>query len=658
MLKRSYTIVVTVLLTLLWSASLFAQDFQTKLLLDGYGITINNNNGNVTSEIPASALDVETVFEANFDYKQVDPSWVYPTDGPDAMLYDNGPAFNVPGGGSGGADLSLLESTTLGMNTLGAGHQFTLGYRMADEFTVPAGETWTIDSLIFYAYQTNSGMASTITGVYCQIWDGDPSAGGTIVWGDLTTNRLANTYWSNIYRASETSPTSTARPIMRNVAATSALVLTEGTYWIDWSTDGSASSGPWAPPIAILGQATTGNALQYTTAWAPFLDSGTSTPQGLPFEIWGSGGGGGPTAFWEDDFNDSTASAGKWLAAAWGDICDWGWYTSATWVSGLTPAFPPTSTGGFAGVSSDACGTTQAVNAYLTGNVSLDLSLWTQVTVHFEGDMQVFSAPVPADTGAFDMSTDGGTTWTRVIEYSDNADRPAIDTTFDVSSIAAMQSDVRFRFYYYGDYSWHFAVDNFAIYVDGFIPVELSSFTASVNDRDVTLNWATATETNNQGFEVERNIGSGFEKIGYLPGFGTTTEPRSYTFTDAGLSSGSYIYRLKQIDLDGSFAYSEEIQVEVSTPDVYALDQNYPNPFNPSTKITFSLAVDSKVSLRIFDALGQEVTTLVNEDLTAGAYDYDFNAANINSGVYFYKIEAVGVNGVQFVDVKKMMFLK
>ena len=110
--------------------------------------------------------------------------------------------------------------------------------------------------------------------------------------------------------------------------------------------------------------------------------------------------------------------------------------------------------------------------------------------------------------------------------------------------------------------------------------------------------------------------------------------------------------------MDGSFAYSEEIQVEVSTPDVYTLDQNYPNPFNPSTKITFSLAVDSKVSLRIFDALGQEVTTLVNEDLTAGAYDYDFNAANINSGVYFYKIEAVGINGVQFVDVKKMMFLK
>ncbi len=89
-----------------------------------------------------------------------------------------------------------------------------------------------------------------------------------------------------------------------------------------------------------------------------------------------------------------------------------------------------------------------------------------------------------------------------------------------------------------------------------------------------------------------------------------------------------------------------------------ALSQNYPNPFNPSTKITFSLAADSKVSLKIFDVLGQEVASLINQDLTAGVHNYDFNATGINSGVYFYRIEATGVNGTKFVDVKKMILTK
>ncbi|MBT8379879.1 MAG: T9SS type A sorting domain-containing protein [Ignavibacteria bacterium] len=661
MLKRSYMVILTILLTLSWSFSLQAQDFETKLLLDGYTLGNNNNGNNVTSDLPEDAQDIEASNEGQFQY-QVDPNWVYTSDGPDALLYDNGPALNVPGGGPvAGSDLSLLENTTLGMSTLGFGHQLTAtaNNRIADQFTIPSGETWTIDSLAFYAYQTNGGIPSTITAVNVRIWDGDPSAGGTVVWGDTATNVLANTYFSNIYRHSESSP-GTTRAMMRNVCAVGTM-LSEGTYWVDWQAAGSASSGPWAPPIVILGTTTTGDGLQYlgsSQTWQAAIDNGSAAPQGFPFEVWGTSGGGGPVAIWEDDFNDSTVSAGNWNAAAWGDVCDWGWYTTSTWVSGLAPVFPPTSMGGFAGVSSDACGTAQVVNAYLTGNVALDLSDWSIVTVHFEGDMQVFSAPVPADTGAFDMSTDGGATWTRIIDYSANLDLPAIDTTFDVSSTAALQSDVRFRFCYYGDFSWHFAIDNFAIFVDGFIPVELSSFTASVSERDVTLNWTTSTETNNQGFEVERNSGNGFENIGYLPGFGTTTEPRSYTFTDVGLSAGSYTYRLKQIDFDGSFSYSDEVQTEILTPDVYALDQNYPNPFNPSTKITFSLAVDSKVSLKIFDVLGQEVLTLVNEDLSAGSYNYDFNATNINSGIYFYKIEAEGINGSKFVDVKKMTFLK
>jgi hypothetical protein len=191
------------------------------------------------------------------------------------------------------------------------------------------------------------------------------------------------------------------------------------------------------------------------------------------------------------------------------------------------------------------------------------------------------------------------------------------------------------------------------------VPVELTSFTASATGNDVKLLWQTATELNNSGFSVERkSAGSDYMEVGFVPGFGTTSEPKSYVFNDQNLRSGVYTYRLKQVDFDGTFTYSNEVEVEVIAPAEFSLDQNYPNPFNPSTKITFSLATDSRVSLKVFDVIGQEVASLINQDLTAGVHNIDFNAAGINSGVYFYRIEASGVNGAKFVDVKKMILVK
>ena len=202
-----------------------------------------------------------------------------------ALLYDNGPLITHPGGGSGGADASAVQ-TDLGMNTYGFGHQWQLGYSVADDFSVGAGG-WTIDSILFYAYQTNSGNNSTITGVYVQIWDGPPDGGGAVVWGDLVTNRMAGTGWSGIYRVLDTDLMGTARPIMEN-DATVGTFLPEGDYWIEWASDGTLSSGPWAPPISILGQTSTGNAKQNLAgAWQELLDTGTSAPQGLPFLIHG-----------------------------------------------------------------------------------------------------------------------------------------------------------------------------------------------------------------------------------------------------------------------------------------------------------------------------------------------------------------------------------
>jgi hypothetical protein len=186
------------------------------------------------------------------------------------------------------------------------------------------------------------------------------------------------------------------------------------------------------------------------------------------------------------------------------------------------------------------------------------------------------------------------------------------------------------------------------------IPVELTAFTATSKDGNVTLNWSTATETNNRGFEIERKISNGeYQKIGFTAGSGTTTEKRSYSFMDNQPGSGNFIYRIKQIDFNGNAAYSKEVEVNVTSPLKYALEQNYPNPFNPDTKIKYSIPDEGLVKIKVYNLLGQEVTTLVNNVQKAGRYEVVFNATNFASGVYYYRIEAP-----KFYSVKKMIVLK
>ena len=191
------------------------------------------------------------------------------------------------------------------------------------------------------------------------------------------------------------------------------------------------------------------------------------------------------------------------------------------------------------------------------------------------------------------------------------------------------------------------------------VPVELTSFTAAVENNNVILSWSTATEVNNAGFEIQKIEGNNeFVTIGYIPGHGTTSEPQNYKFTDADLASGTYTYRLKQVDYNGTFSYSEEVKADVTAPVQFTLAQNYPNPFNPSTKINFSLAVDSKVSLKIFNVLGQEVATVINTNLTSGSHQINFDGSSLNSGVYMYRIEAIGNDGSNFISTKKMILTK
>jgi len=192
-----------------------------------------------------------------------------------------------------------------------------------------------------------------------------------------------------------------------------------------------------------------------------------------------------------------------------------------------------------------------------------------------------------------------------------------------------------------------------------FVPVELSSFTAEVSQNEIILNWTTATELNNHGFEIDRSFDNEtFEKIGFVPGFGTTTESKSYSFRIAEFASGIQYYRLKQIDFDGTHEYSEVIEVEALTPGQFTLLQNYPNPFNPSTSIKFSIPVDSNVKLKLYNLLGQEVAELLNSEISAGVHQIDFNASSLSSGTYFYVLEANGNNGSNFTATKKMILLK
>lgn len=188
----------------------------------------------------------------------------------------------------------------------------------------------------------------------------------------------------------------------------------------------------------------------------------------------------------------------------------------------------------------------------------------------------------------------------------------------------------------------------------GIIPVELISLNASASKSSVTLSWSTATETNNRGFEVERSINGNFEVIGFVAGRGTTTEKQSYSFIDNNPAAGIIRYRLKQIDFDGTYSYSSVIEVDFKTPTTFDLAQNYPNPFNPTTTIRYSIANAVNVSLVIYNTLGEEVMTLVNNQFTEpGVYNVVFDASNLASGTYIYRLTAG-----DFVMTKKMVLTK
>ncbi len=293
----------------------------------------------------------------------------------------------------------------------------------------------------------------------------------------------------------------------------------------------------------------------------------------------------------------------------------------------------------------------------------------------------IASAAVWTGEGAIASTTDGGLSWSTLpffdnalytlnfpanqtdIGYAAGASGLIIKTTDGGSSWNVQTSGTSSMLYgitFADDQTGYAVGENGTILKTvsgGVIPVEFTSFTANVDERSVRLTWQTSTETNNSGFFVQRKVGGIWENLNFVQGYGTTSDSHSYDYID-NLSDlnyrGKIYYRLKQVDYDGSANYSStESVIFEPKPNDFALDQNYPNPFNPSTSIKYSLPEGARVKLTIYDLLGNEVETLVDEFKPAGTYSVKFNGSELTSGIYIYRMQAG-----DFVSTKRMALIK
>jgi hypothetical protein len=237
-------------------------------------------------------------------------------------------------------------------------------------------------------------------------------------------------------------------------------------------------------------------------------------------------------------------------------------------------------------------------------------------------------------------TTNGGTSWT-------------LQAAFSINNLSSVSYTNANNITVVGQFS------TILKYTNGSVPVELISFTGRLNGSNVTLNWGTATEINNYGFEIEKMAGKrqtdagSWEKIGFVNGTGTTTFAHYYSFADKNVSAGNYTYRLKQIDQNGKFTYSKTIEVNTGVPAEFVLLQNYPNPFNPSTIIRFEVPKSSRIKLTIYNMIGETVKVLSDAIYEAGVYEKSFDARDLASGVYIYQLRAN-----DFIMSKKMVLTK
>ena len=304
-----------------------------------------------------------------------------------------------------------------------------------------------------------------------------------------------------------------------------------------------------------------------------------------------------------------------------------------TWSSGygVTLGTPSDTTGNWAASSSGTLGG-NSYTIFSFSGASILLT-WTNGSIN-----TLFTVPVNqtgSGFGQFSLATPSfvtGSDWQFVVS-------PGTDITNHVS------------FYY-----------NSSTGTDVPLPVELTNCMAVANRLNTELKWTTATETNNFGFDIERKAVSTqlsavsvWTKIGFVPGNGTSTTPRQYSYVDEDLATGSYDYRIKQIDKSGSFKYSTVMQVEIgNVPQALTLANNYPNPFNPSTSLEFTVPNDGWATLKVYNSIGEEVATLFDAQATAGRIvQARFDASRLPSGAYFARLQYDGKS-----LMTKMLFMK
>ena len=307
---------------------------------------------------------------------------------------------------------------------------------------------------------------------------------------------------------------------------------------------------------------------------------------------------------------------------------------------------------------------------------------WTIDTVYFSGgysDYCTYLHPDSSDAepgGQVDYWTDSleahypaGTGMKWVVYQSSKSHLTLVDTLDVMLTVKMTISNTQGNYnlgYFVSDAALDFSDPTYydvslnnAITISGVVPVELTSFNASAAKEGISLAWATATETNNKGFEIEKSIDNKiFNRIGFIEGKGTTAEKNSYQFVDKQPGNEKCYYRLKQIDLDGTFKYSKTIDVDYSVPNEFSISQNYPNPFNPSTSIQFGLPVEARVIVTLYNTLGERVLVLANREFTAGRHVLNMNGGNLSSGTYIYSISAEGIDGSKFMQTKKMILMK
>ncbi|HPO56856.1 MAG TPA: T9SS type A sorting domain-containing protein [Ignavibacteriaceae bacterium] len=256
-------------------------------------------------------------------------------------------------------------------------------------------------------------------------------------------------------------------------------------------------------------------------------------------------------------------------------------------------------------------------------------------TVRFDYAYAPYSGSYP-DRLTVKLSTDGGLTFPYTV--FDKAGATLATTTSTTNSFVPTSPS-----------QWQ----TYAYALDMIVPVELNSFSGVADGNNVRLEWTTASEKNNLGFEIQKKFNSQFVTVGFVEGMGTSATENVYSFVDMDLQNGSYAYRLRQVDYNGSYEFSQQVEVEVAGLSGFALSQNYPNPFNPETVIAFTLPEKSAVKLEVFNSIGEKVAELFNGNKEAGNHRLVFNASNLPSGIYLYRLSA-GAN----VQSKKLLLLK